>query len=98
MTKIHVPFSGLYSHIVVETLQASFEVWCVLHDTSDGTIIPLKQTTWSLDIDSTKPNQHALGADSDADPTDSPILQGPQANSVDPVVQPDFTNTITFTK
>lgn len=63
---------------------ATYEVWAVTYDKSEidpGTsVIPLRQTTWSLNVDSSLSNQYATVPDKDRDPTFAPLTARPLAN------------------
>ncbi len=73
-----------YYRISRAQIITTFEVWVVTYDKSEtdpGTsVIPLRQTTWSLNVDSSLNNQYATVPDKDRDPTFAPLTAPPLAN------------------
>ena len=57
-----------------------FKTWVVTFDTNTEEIIPLKETTWRVDVDSELTNQRAAVVQTSQDPTVSPVVNPPYAN------------------
>lgn len=97
--------TALYTPARVQ-ITASFEVWAVTYDKSESdplkAVIPLRQSSWSLNVDSSKVNQHATVPQKDRDPTFAPLTDVPLLN--DEIKKPQnqtltySTGTVTETK
>ena len=66
------------------TLKFTFRVWCVTFDeTKDPTeVVPLRESTWSIDIASDASGQYATTPANDQDPSHDPILDGRFFNDI----------------
>jgi len=81
-----------YMRRVNATLNDSFRTWVVCFDTLTNEVIPLRETTWVLDVAfASLEIQQADPSGSDADPTNTPIEAPPFTNTElnDPANQTD---------
>lgn len=70
--------------IELDTIQMNdrFDVWCVTYDSQSKKVIPLRQTSWSLSVDSSKSNQRATTPNGDKNVSVMPVTSGPIANII----------------
>ncbi len=88
-----------YGNLLTCTRTQSFMTWAVAFDTSNNGVLPLDQTRWSVNLDSTKANQKATPTGVSEAVTVFPNLNPPFANDSNKVtISPAGVGTVTFTK